>query len=135
MNESNIKWKAQNIKSYSLQSQIIGEVVIKGGIWHINKREVPNKREGVVWKLFSVKSDSLLSLIMGIALAKSWSARGASHQLAFMSSCLSISDICLLSHVFASFAFLMLSVFSFQKMWRSLHSTILVVIFWNFTMF
>ena len=30
-----------------------------------------------------------------IASAKSWSARGASHQLAFMGSCLTISHTCL----------------------------------------
>ena len=33
--------------------------------------------------------------IMQIALAKSWSARGASYQPAFMGSCLTISHTCL----------------------------------------
>ena len=49
---------------------------------NINKRGAPNKRG--VWKLFSAKSGNQLPLIMGIALAKFRSARGASHQPAFM---------------------------------------------------
>ena len=47
-------------------------------------------KQGVL-KLFSVKSGNSLSLIMGIALAKSWCARGVSQQPAFMGSCLTIS--------------------------------------------
>ena len=73
-------------------------------------------------KLFSVKSGNLLSLIMGIALAKSRSTRGASYHPALIDSCLAISHTCLLSHVFASFAFLMISVFSFQEKRESLRS-------------
>ena len=52
---------------------------------------------------------------MGIALAKSQSARELSHQLAFMGSCLTISHTCLPSHVFASFAFLMFTFLGVQK--------------------
>ena len=119
---------------------------------NINKRGAPNKRG--VWKLFSAKSGNQLPLIMGIALAKfrsargashqpafmgksrsargashqpafmgkSRSARGASHQPAFMGKSLTLSHTCFPSHVFASFAFLMFSVFTFQEKWESLHS-------------
>ena len=135
---------------------------------NINKRGPPNKRG--VWKLFSAKSGNQLPLIMGIALAKfrsargashqpafmgksrsargashqpafmgksrsargashqpafmgkSRSARGASHQPAFMGKSLTLSHTCFPSHVFASFAFLMFSVFTFQEKWESLHS-------------
>ena len=80
---------------------------------NINKRERTKKKEGL--KLFPVRSGNPLPLIMGIALAKSRSARGASHQPAFMGNCLTISHTCLPSHVFASFAFLMFSVFTFQE--------------------
>ena len=72
-----------------------GGVLIKGG--------GPNKKVGGRGlKLFSVRSGNPLPLFMGIALAKSQSARRASHQLAFMVQYLTISHTCLLSHVFAS---------------------------------
>ena len=87
---------------------------------NINKRGVQIKRVG--WKLFSIRSGSQLPLIMGIALAKSQSARGVFHQPAFIGDCLNISHTCLPSHVFVSFAFLMFSVFTFQEKWESLHS-------------
>ena len=91
---------------------------------NINKRGGPNKKGGGggVWKLLSVKSGNPLPLIMGIALAKSRSAKRASHQPPFTGECLTISHMCLPSHVFASFAFLMFSVFTFQEKWESLHS-------------
>ena len=54
-------------------------------------------KSGGIWKLLSVKSGNLLSLIMGIALAKSWSTRGASHHPALIGSCQTISHTCLLS--------------------------------------
>ena len=85
---------------------------------NINKRGVQIKRGGGgVWKLFSVRSGNWLPLIMGIALAESWNARGASHQPASMGDCLSLSHTCLPSHVFASFAFLMFSVFNKFNKW------------------
>ena len=110
--------------SITLQFQIIGE---GGGSptdnLNINKRGGGVQiKTGWVWKLFSVRSGSPLPLIMGITLAESRSARGASHQPSSMGDCLSISHACLPSHVFASFAFLMLSVFAFQEKWESLHS-------------
>ena len=72
-----------------------GGFLIKGG--------GPNKKVGGRGlKLFSVRSGNPLPLFMGIALAKSQSARRASHQLAFMVQYLTISHTCLLSHVFAS---------------------------------
>ena len=59
---------------YTLQFQIIGYrvggggVLIKGGARQINETSIneraPSKREGDVWKLFSVKSGNPLSLIM-----------------------------------------------------------------------
>ena len=83
---------------------------------NINKRGVQIKRVGGegggvgVWKLFLVRSGNRLPLIMGIALAESRNARGASHQPASMGDCLSLSRTCF--YVFASFAFLMFSVFN-----------------------
>ena len=100
----------------TLQFQIINIINL-----NINKRKGPNKRGGV-WNLFSVRSGNPLPIIMGIALAKSRSARGASQQTAFMVDYLTISHTCLPSHVFPSFAFLMFSVFTFKEKWESLHS-------------
>ena len=65
--------------------------------------------------MFSVRSGNPLPLIMEIALVKSQSARGASHQSAFMGGCLTISHTSLLSHVFATFAFLCLVSLLFKK--------------------
>ena len=72
---------------------------------------IETKRDEGIWRLFSVKNGNLFSLIMGIASAKSRIARGVSQQPSFMGSCLTISHTCLPSHVFASFVFLMFSVF------------------------
>ena len=58
----------------------------------------------------------LLSLIMGMASAKFWSAKGVSHQPAFMGSCLTISHMCLPSHVFASCISDVQCLFFFRKM-------------------
>ena len=66
---------------------------------------VPNNRGGP-----TDRSGNRLPLIMGIALAESRNARGASHQPASMGDCLSLSRTCF--YVFASFAFLMFSVFN-----------------------
>ena len=103
----------------TLQFQTIGVILIKGvGVegptdnLNINKQGGGvDIKEGAV----SVKSGNRFSLIIGIASAKSQSARGVSQQPAFMGSCLTISHTCLPSHVFASFAFLMFTVFSFQE--------------------
>ena len=73
-----------------------------------------NKQGVQIRKLFSVRSGNTLPLIMGIVLAKSQSARVASHQPDFIGDCLTTSHKCLPSHGFASFAFLMFSVFTFQ---------------------
>ena len=57
---------------------------------------------------------------MGIALAKSQSARELSHQLAFMGSCLTISHTCLPSHAGGDYYLELESIFgcencSFEK--------------------
>ena len=67
--------------------------------------------------MFSVRSDNQFSLIMGITSTKikSGRAREVFQQPAFMGSCLTISYMYLHSHVFASFAFLMFTVFFFQE--------------------
>ena len=114
------------ITSHTLQFQIIG-VRGRGPADNLNIISInggTNKRVGGgVWKLFSVRSGNPLSLIMGIiTLAKSQSARRASQQPVFMGECLTISHTCLPSYVFASFAFLMFSVFTFQEKWKRLHS-------------
>ena len=68
-----------------------------------------------VLKMVSVRSGNPSPLIMGIALAKSWSTRGSSRQPAFMSDCRTISHRYFLSHVFTSFVFLMFSVITLKK--------------------
>ena len=90
---------------------------------NINQREAPNKSGGGGGlKIVLSQSGNRISLIMGITSTKSRSARGVSQQPAFMDSCLTISHTCLPFYVFASFTFLMFTVFSFQEKWESLHS-------------
>ena len=76
---------------------------------NINKQGVHIKGGGGL-KIVLCQKWQPVTLIMGTALANSWSPRGASHQPAFMGDCLTVSHMCVPSHVFASFAFLMFIV-------------------------